>query len=53
MINRAASIDEYFLLLYAILNATIIENFGLMGIPMPEAVINAVDILKKKSEQQE
>ena len=32
---------------------SIIENFGLMGIPMPEAVINAVDILKKKSEQQE
>ena len=32
---------------------SIIENAGLMGIKMPDAVTNAVDILKKKSEQQE
>lgn len=29
---------------------SIIENAGLMGIPMPDAVINAVDILKKSGE---
>lgn len=32
---------------------SIIENAGLMGIKMPDAVTNAVDILKKKSDQQE
>ena len=32
---------------------SIIENAGLMGIKMPDAVTNAVDVLKKKSEQQE
>lgn len=32
---------------------SLIENGGLMGIPMSPVLINAVDILKKKSEQQE
>lgn len=30
---------------------SIIENSGLMGIPMPAALVNAIDILKKKSEE--
>ena len=29
---------------------SIIENAGLMGIPIPEVIINAVDTLKNKSE---
>ncbi len=29
---------------------SIIENMGLMGVPMPEALKNAIDILKTKSE---
>lgn len=32
---------------------SIIENGGLMGIKMPDALTNAVDILKKKSENQQ
>ncbi|EKQ51382.1 MULTISPECIES: phage holin family protein [unclassified Clostridium] len=32
---------------------SIVENLGLMGIKMPEAVTNAVDILKRKSEEKE
>lgn len=32
---------------------SLIENAGLMGIELPPAVINAVDILKKKSEDKE
>ena len=30
---------------------SIIENAGLMGIPLPAAITNAVDILKRKSEE--
>lgn len=30
---------------------SLIENAGLMGIKLPEAVTNAVDVLKKKSEE--
>lgn len=29
---------------------SITENAGRMGIPMPRAIINAIDILKKNSE---
>lgn len=29
---------------------SIIENAGLMGLPVPKFIINAIDILKKKSE---
>lgn len=32
---------------------SIIENAGLMGIKMPDALTNAVDILKRKSENQQ
>lgn len=32
---------------------SIIENAGLMGISLPPALINAVDILKKKSEEKQ
>lgn len=32
---------------------SMIENAGLMGIKLPPAVINAIDILKKKSEDKE
>ncbi len=28
---------------------SIVENFGLMGVPIPAVVTNAIDILKKKS----
>lgn len=30
---------------------SIIENAGLMGLPIPDVIINAIDILKKKSEE--
>ena len=30
---------------------SIVENAGLMGLPLPDAVMRAVDILKKKSEE--
>ena len=30
---------------------SIVENAGLMGVPIPQPIINAIDILKKKSEQ--
>lgn len=44
--SRAAIIIAY------IVNeaTSIIENAGLMGVPVPEAVINAIDLLKKKKE---
>lgn len=32
---------------------SIIENAGLMGIPIPAVIINAIDILKKKAESEE
>lgn len=32
---------------------SIVENLGLMGLKMPEGVINAIDILKIKSENKE
>jgi len=32
---------------------SIIENAGLMGIELPDALVNAVDILKKKSESKQ
>lgn len=32
---------------------SIIENAGLMGIPLPEVLTNAVDILQKKSKSKE
>lgn len=30
---------------------SIIENMGLMGVPMPEILINAIEMLKNKSEK--
>lgn len=30
---------------------SIIENAGLMGVPIPSVIINAIDILKKKTEK--
>lgn len=27
---------------------SIVENMGLMGVPMPEALVNAIDVLKRK-----
>lgn len=30
---------------------SIIENAGLMGIPLPKAVTNALEVLKNKSEE--
>lgn len=30
---------------------SIIENFGLMGVPIPEVVINAIDVLKDNKEK--
>lgn len=32
---------------------SIVENAGLMGIPIPTVITNAIDILKKKSEVEE
>ncbi len=32
---------------------SIVENVGLMGVPMPQAILKAVDILKNKSESEE
>ena len=32
---------------------SIVENAGLMGVPMPKAVMKAVDILKERSEEEE
>lgn len=32
---------------------SIIENFGLMGIPIPDVIQNALDLLKKKGEKNE
>lgn len=32
---------------------SVMENGGLMGFEYPQALVNAIDILKKKSEQQE
>lgn len=32
---------------------SIIENAGLMGVPIPKAIIDAIDVLKKKSDQQQ
>jgi toxin secretion/phage lysis holin len=32
---------------------SLVENAGLMGIKLPPAVVNAIDILKKKSEDKE
>lgn len=29
---------------------SIIENFGLMGVPIPEAITNAIDVLKGKKD---
>lgn len=31
---------------------SIVENAGLMGVPIPTAITNAIDILKKKTEQE-
>lgn len=31
---------------------SIIENAGLMGVPIPKAILNAIDILKSKSEDE-
>ena len=31
----------------------IVENMGLMGVPIPEAITKAVEILKKKSETED
>lgn len=44
--SRAAIIIAY------IVNeaTSIVENAGLMGVPVPEAVLNAIDLLKKKKE---
>jgi toxin secretion/phage lysis holin len=30
---------------------SIVENFGLMGLPMPMIIVNALDVLKKKAEE--
>lgn len=32
---------------------SIVENAGLMGIPVPKVITNAIDILKKESEDEE
>lgn len=32
---------------------SIVENAGLMGIPMPKPLINAIELLKKKAEEPE
>ena len=32
---------------------SIIENAGLMGLPIPEAITKAVDILKQRSETEQ
>ena len=32
---------------------SIIENVGLMGVPIPKVINNAIDILKGKGEQQD
>ena len=32
---------------------SIVENAGLMGLPIPAVVTNAIDVLKKKSEPEE
>ena len=32
---------------------SIVENAGLMGVPIPAAITNAIDILKKKTEREE
>ena len=29
---------------------SLVENVGLMGVPVPKVIINAIDVLKKKSE---
>ena len=31
---------------------SIIENVGLMGVPMPKPIINAIEVLKKKNEEE-
>ena len=31
---------------------SIVENAGLMGLPLPEAIIKAIDILTKKAESE-
>lgn len=31
---------------------SIVENAGLMGVPVPSAIMKAIDILKKKSEEE-
>lgn len=30
---------------------SIIENMGLMGVPIPEVIVNAIDVLKSKEKQ--
>lgn len=32
---------------------SIVENAGLMGLPVPKVIINAIDVLKRKEEQKE
>ena len=32
---------------------SIIENAGLMGVPIPAVITNAIEVLKKKSEDSE
>lgn len=32
---------------------SIVENMGLMGVPIPEAITKAIEILKKKSETED
>ena len=30
---------------------SIIENMGLMGVPIPEVIVNAIDVLKSKEKK--
>lgn len=32
---------------------SIVENAGLMGLPLPQVIVNAIDILKKKENKEE
>ncbi len=31
---------------------SLVENIGLMGVPMPPAIINAIEVLRQKSDEQ-
>lgn len=53
--NKVAEVVAYAVVIAFIANETIsiIENAGLMGVPIPSVIVKAIEVLKKKAESED